>query len=274
MKPILGLTTTDPTSAAAGDPYDDDPHTRYEADDDVQNYRQLVPANIIVVAQDRTPVTLARIGDVNSRSLQKTKVVCPRCGRTRTNFKIDPGEGKCYAKGCGYAGTLTTAVVDVTRYSADFDRVLDITGIPFEDIWAARANDATTSIRLLDDSKLLAVLWAHGFDPTFGFDGVAPDPATKQRIRGGSREVLTRQRLNQGPWREALELRQAGVCAVTGGARPRCTREGAHLLRWAGAEEQNPQHGMLLRRDLHGLEEQGLLALRKLRGRGSWVGRC
>lgn len=263
VQPVLALTLSNPPEVLA-QPYDDDPMTHLEADSDVQNHRLLVPGNLVVMALDRRVRSLVRIGEVTETPYpDKPKRVCAVCNRTRVHLRKGSNDYYCYT--CKADQPTRIREESVTRFRAIFDDHLQLSAVDFDTLWSeAHGNNSTTSLRKLDESKLLGVLVRAGVVPHFGFDDVLPAGSEKRRhvLGSGSREVTSRQRVDQGPWRRAVERRQQSLDPFTGHPYCRATRQGAHLIRWAGSEVQDADHGLILRVDHHALEEAGLLRFR------------
>jgi len=89
--------------------------------------------------------------------------------------------------------------------------------------------------------------------------GVRPTEV-RPDIAGGHRQVLGRGRIGQVQFRAELQRRFGNRSAISG-EQPREILEAAHLYRYSETPHHYRRGGLLLRRDLHTLFDQRLLAI-------------
>lgn len=77
---------------------------------------------------------------------------------------------------------------------------------------------------------------------------------------GGHRQARVRVRVGQGGFRQRLLATQGPVCAFTGPG-PAAALEAAHLYSYAAVGQHHDDGGLLLRRDVHRLFDQGDIAV-------------
>jgi hypothetical protein len=77
---------------------------------------------------------------------------------------------------------------------------------------------------------------------------------------GGHRKAVTKVRIGQGKFRKSLIDKFGHNCAFAGPT-PKQALEAAHLISWSSLERHEEGGGLLLRRDLHRLFDEGLIAV-------------
>ena len=126
---------------------------------------------------------------------------------------------------------------------------------------AHATKDAQSAIRRLDPVRGERVLALHLRPPSEAPPPpAAPETATVTVIPGGHVTGLTKQRIGQDQFKEALLRRFGSNCAITG-PQPVEILEAAHLVPYSALPEHDVENGLLLRVDLHRLMDRGLLAI-------------
>ncbi|MFE6920379.1 HNH endonuclease [Nocardia sp. NPDC057663] len=121
--------------------------------------------------------------------------------------------------------------------------------------------DTQSAIRKADPDKLADLLGEVAADDAALLDETpAADLDSANPIAGGRRRRMVTVRNNQGQFRRAVIRRDGLVCAITGPA-PSSALHAAHLRAFAVHESHNPNEGLMLRTDIHGLFDAGLLAV-------------
>ena len=150
--------------------------------------------------------------------------------------------------------------IPVTLYTADYSR----SWRPLGDQVPAHAlmdkyigGNSRHAIRQLDAGQLPNLLSSPA---DVGPLWWTPDGGVRPDIPGGHRQVLGRQRIGQTQFRAELQRRFGNQCAISGEQPPEIL-EAAHLYRYSETPRHDRRGGLLLRRDLHALFDQWLLAI-------------
>ena len=113
------------------------------------------------------------------------------------------------------------------------------------------------AIRRLDPTQLHPIIDAYLVtgDPWWG-----TQLREQERIPGGHSAALSKTRLGQQRFREAMLARYGDNCAFTG-PQPPGALEAAHLYLYRKKPEHDPKGGLLLRCDLHALFDRWLITI-------------
>ncbi|MDX8146493.1 HNH endonuclease signature motif containing protein [Lentzea sp. BCCO 10_0061] len=256
----LVLAAGDDRSRASNDGYDDFPSSHYSWDDKVPNHAGPQPGHVIVLRDKHRLLGASVIESIAEGTGEKATYRCGKCGSS----KVEPRATvlppiKCYSKGCGAEfDQLPPIVVDVVTYRTKHD-------VDWMDLYDRMSSKqlrelslrpkSQHSIRELDYDRFRAAI-----------DSV-PAPTTLNRIEAaakyltsGHRKAYVRVRVGQEAFRGDLLLRYGNECAFTGSAPP-AALEAAHLYSYAETGVHHADGGFLMRRDIHRLFDEGLLAV-------------
>lgn len=114
--------------------------------------------------------------------------------------------------------------------------------------------ESQLSMRPLDWGRFLGALQARGVD------SLPRLTARSHTGPSGHRSATVRVRVGQAAFRSHLLSTLGATCALTGPA-PAGALEGAHLYSYAVSGVHHEHGGLLLRRDIHRLFDEGLLAV-------------
>lgn len=208
-------------------PYGDNVGAWYHYTSNVQNHKQIVAGDVVLV---RTRDHLVGTGVI----YQVERLV----PRSEDDAKL----------------VHFRAHYDLTWH--EFDELLPLDLI--RDAWNPKHRQM--SIRRLDAGKILSLIQQHGSrsqllsisEAASGNPTVATQAAGRSSIEGGYEEVLTKVRRGQAEFRAALLARHGDNCAVTGPC-PRGALEAAHLIPFSVDSRHDLTNGLLLRADIHRL---------------------
>ncbi len=252
--------------------YDDMVDAYYSWDSNVPNHTNVRVGDPVALWDKNRLLGVSVIEEIETSAGLKLLHRCPECATTRiSDRKRKEPRYRCMK--CRHEFlTPVPDVVEVLEYRARYDAawtslegVLDGTEIrsltvnagdinamrPLE--WAAfrEALVAKDVVRAVDRvSARIDVSWPQPADP--GVLVNAPH---------GFSHSLVRVRRGQQQFRDQLLASQGSVCAFTGDA-PERVLEAGHLYRYAQLGTHFRHGGLMLRRDIHRLFDDGLLAVR------------
>ncbi|OBF92393.1 hypothetical protein A5790_14530 [Mycobacterium sp. 852002-51152_SCH6134967] len=237
--------------------YDDDPSSHYSYDSNVANSKQMAVGDRLVFWDEVSLIGASAVASIEQWPGTKMITRCPNCSTTNIaarktkspRFRCDD----CHAE-------FEVPVVDeveVTRYRTDHQQGwVDLAGLLDGSTLRELTGYSQNSIRRIDwDQFASAVAAAAG--PT------ALTPVTMaqaQAISGGHTIRQVSVRIGQPAFRAELVRKYGTVCAFSGPA-PAEALEACHLYSYAEIGRHDIEGGLLLRRDLHRLFDQGLLAV-------------
>jgi hypothetical protein len=233
---------------------------RYAWDSNVPNGRHVQAGDLAVLRNKSYILGMAWIDEIDTRDGTKIQRRCPTCQLTgfkpRKHLKPSWWCLKCQIP---FDHPLEQ-VAKVTIYNADYARS-----------WRSLGDEVA--------SQVLAALYIGGnsrhsirevaIEPVRGLlsrpADVGPkwwddDGGVRPVTDGGYRMVLGRQRIGQAQFRAELLRRFKNRCAITGDQPPEIL-EAAHLYRYSEDPRHDHRGGLLLRRDLHALFDQWLIAI-------------
>jgi hypothetical protein len=175
--------------------------------------------------------------DIASRKTKSPKFRCDRC---HAEFDVP---------------AITDA--NVTHFRTDHEQGwVDLAGLLDGPTLRGLTEYSQNSIRRIDWNGFASAIEANG-----GPSALAPVTlAHFQVIGGGHSTRQVKVRIGQPAFRAELIGKYGSVCAFTGSA-PREALEACHLYSYAEIGRHDVEGGLLLRRDLHRLFDQGLLAV-------------
>lgn len=241
--------------------YDDDPSSRYESDDRVPNTTHLNEGDVILVWDKVAAVGVSVIDRVDKGDGLKTLYKCPQCGRTSIKRRSNRRPIYRCQTSCGFEFDVPRAdFVPVRTYSTFHEpgwTPLDGVSLSASDLRSLCISpDSQHSIRELDGARTIQALGPLLLQSIrlartdFGWEG----------MRHGHRERTVRVRLGQSQFRKAL-LDEFGPTCVASGPAPQEALEAAHLYSYAKVGEHREHGGLLMRRDLHRLFDEGLIGV-------------
>jgi hypothetical protein len=241
---LLSLTAT-----AHGAPvYPDELGVRYVWDNYVPNGRYISPGDLAVIRDNRIVFGAGWIDSIETTPGHKIRYRCPNC--TSTDFKHRTRQQIAYR-----CATCTMEFdepaeeeLTVQVFTANYSR----TWRPADRSFAESALDTAYlrrsqqhAIRRLDAAQLRPIIDAHlaTGEPWWG------TPLREdERIPGGRGIGLSKTRLGQQRFREAMLARYGESCAFTG-PQPPGALEAAHLYLYSEHPHHDPRGGLLLRCD-------------------------
>lgn len=240
--------------------YPDELGVRYVYDTTVPNGRYVAVGDLAVVRDNRSVFGAGWIDSIEVASARKIRYRCPNC--TSTDFKYRSRKEFAYrcAKCTTEFDVPAQEELDVQVFTANYSRTFRIADRPFpfralDSAYIKRSQQ--NAIRRLDVTRLRPVLEAHLVtgEPWWGAH-VRED----ERIPGGHGAGLSKTRIGQQRFREAMLARYGEACAFTGPLHPGAL-EAAHLYLYSKNPEHDVMGGLLLRRDLHALFDRCLITI-------------
>ncbi|SNY88450.1 HNH endonuclease [Nocardia amikacinitolerans] len=247
----------------SNDGYPDVDGSQYVYSNKVGNSQNVARGDIVVVHdRDRVHGT-SRIEDLKIEPDVEVRVMlCPRCHKSGPSRRTTR-ERVYLCKKCRHEFddpfiTHETRTVYTAIFGTEW-RALD-EPVSVEALKSVlMVSDRQSSIRRVDPVKLADLLNEVAVDPELS-DEAPDDTVPEKSIAGGRRRFMVTVRKNQGMFRRALIRRDGLVCAITGPA-PASALHAAHLRAFSKHETHDPDEGLMLRTDLHGLFDTGLLAI-------------
>tara|TARA_X000001036_G_scaffold205329_1_gene192954 strand:- start:264 stop:1724 length:1461 start_codon:yes stop_codon:yes gene_type:complete len=203
----------------------------------------------------------------------ETANACPHCGK-RGNVrerKEETPRFKCYlgtkSSGCGKTFETPTIieipnVIHFETSHKTFWIELDIPSTSSEINQFSHGGQA--SIRPVEPSKFKNFLISNNAANQIGvierLGEIGNKPGPKEPIPGGHRKRVVQTRNGQGKFRKALLEKFGETCAISGPT-PKSALDACHLYSYAVIEEHEEHGGLLLRKDLHRLFDDGLLSV-------------
>jgi hypothetical protein len=253
---LLSLTTT-----AHGAPiYPDELEVRYVYDTTVPNGRYITPGDLAVVRDNRIVFGAGWIDSIEAAPGRKVRYRCPSC--TSTDFKYRSKRQLAFR--CAACTTEFDVPAEeeltVHVFTANYSRTWRPADRPFPKVAlgsACTSKSQQHAIRRLDVTLLRPVLETYLVtgEPWWGTQ-VRED----ERIPGGHSVGLSKTRVGQQRFREAMLGQYGEACAFTG-RQPPGALEAAHLYFYSKNPEHDLKGGLLLRRDLHALFDRWLITI-------------
>jgi len=240
--------------------YDDQADVYYTWDSTVPNHTQIKTGDPIAIWDKDQLLGISVVEEIEEEVKEKLLFKCPHCGKAgiKARQTISP-RYKCY-KCEGVFDTPDTQTVTVTEYRSRHDAA-----------WTSLENLLPgADLRQLCESpksqlSMRSLRWG-AFQEAISSKGAeravervvhrAPDLAFPQ----GHFLEIVRVRRGQRKFREHLLEAQGETCAFTGEA-PTRVLEAGHLYSYAELGVHHEHGGLLLRRDIHRLFDDGWLAV-------------
>lgn len=250
--------------------YDDQIDAYYSWDSNVPNHRKVQVGDPIALWDKERLLGISVIEEIATEPGQKVLNRCPACGTTRiSERKRAEPRFRCMKCQEEFVAPRLEAV-KVIKYQARYDAAwTPLKGILDDQELRALAVSVgdISAMRRLNWSAFLSALLDHHAERAVARVGArVPDliwpstPLDLVGLPGGFRRSIVRVRRGQQRFREDLLARQGRVCAFTGGA-PARVLEAGHLYSYAQLGTHVPHGGLMLRRDIHRLFDDGLLAV-------------
>jgi predicted RNA-binding Zn-ribbon protein involved in translation (DUF1610 family) len=240
--------------------YDDQADVYYTWDSTVPNHAQIKPGDPVVVWDKHRLLGISVIEEIHEEAKEKLLFKCPHCGKAgiKSRLTIAP-RYKCY-KCKGVFETPDTQAATVVEYRSRHDAA-----------WTSLENSLSGDhLRQLCESpksqlSMRPLRWAPFQEAVSSKGGQRAVDRVTQRApdfvfpRGHALEMV-RVRRGQRQFREHLLEAQGEKCAFTGAA-PSRVLEAGHLYSYAELGVHHEHGGLLLRRDIHRLFDDGWLAV-------------
>ena len=240
--------------------YPDELVAYYVYDNKVKNSRYVKIGDFAVIQDSDYVLGAGWVDSIEVMQQAKARYRCPHC--ENTDIKKRSTKNPAYwCSGCHKPFDAPVAEkLDVETYTANYsrtfrfsDRYFPVTSL--EPVFVAKAKQ--NSIRELKIAQLIPLLELNFMGTGPWWDAqVSKDGA----IPGGRKPGLSKNRIGQQRFREALLARYGEVCAFTG-PQPPAILEAAHLVPFMEVPEHDVKGGLLLRRDLHTLFDDFLITI-------------
>jgi len=232
---------------------------RYEYDSHVINHARVAVGDVLVVRDRYLVLGFGVVERIDRRLGVKQMRRCPVCRTADLSLRkrIQP-KYRCNDGGHEFEVPLEVPT-EVTIYGAAYgDRWYPLSSpIPvraLDDVYLGR--DQQNAIRRLDEVRARSLLDSQTDVEGYLQLALLAHPAS---IPGGYVLALSRARVGQQQFRDALFDRYGPACAVTG-PQPRELLDAAHLTPFASRPEHLAQAGLLLRADVHRMFDRLLLS--------------
>ena len=259
-----------------GAAYDDQLGIEYLYDSKVQNHKRLQEGDPIALWDGERLLGISVIEEIAETPGTKTMRRCPECGKTRPNppSKARP-QFRCSNARCREDfDTPHLEKVDVTMYAARYDAAwTSLDGLLDEDEIRPLIlkSGSFNSVREIDwPAFQQAMTNKNAHRALHRMLARVPDlswtPTTEPRIElvHGFEHSIVRVRRGQRKFREHVLASQGSSCAFTGAAPPPALEAG-HLYSYAQLGRHVEHGGLMLRRDIHRLFDDGLLSVNPTR---------
>ena len=249
--------------------YDDQFDAYYSWDSNVPNHKNLQVGDPIALWDKERLLGVSVIEEITPSPDKKLLSRCPECRTTRiSERKTAEPRYRCMKCRHEFAEALPD-LVDVTKYRARYDAAwTSLDGVLGEHELRSLAVNAgdINAMRPLDWSAFREALVTKGAGRAV--DRVAarvdlswPSPHSPAvEFPQGFSQALVRVRKGQRQFRDRLLTAQGSLCAFTGEA-PARVLEAGHLYSYAQLGTHFEHGGLMLRRDIHRLFDDGLLAV-------------
>lgn len=250
--------------------YDDQFDEYYSWDSNVPNHKNLRVGDPVALWDKERLLGVSVIEEIETSPGSKTLNRCPRCATTRISER-KKAEPRFRCMKCGEKfPTPVVDVIEVVRFRARYDAAwTPLDGLLGRDEIQSLAADpgSINAMRLLDWAAFREALITKG--AVLAVERVAsrvpeaywpPADGPRLELPQGFGHALVRVRRGQQRFREQLLADQGSACAFTGGA-PARVLEAGHLYSYAQLGTHVEHGGLMLRRDIHRLFDDGLLAV-------------
>lgn len=252
--------------------YDDDADVYYSWDDTVKNYGNVLPGDRVALWDKKRLLGISVVESVETNDTIKLAHRCPNpaCNRTNINERTTVlPRFKCQICGLEFDEPNTT-IKNVVRYVSRHDAAWTpleavLTGDELRGLCLSPKSQH--SMRELNWGSFSAAIDKAGASDALNrVLGRSPDTSSptgrslKIEFAQGHTVALVRVRRGQKKFRADLISTMGGRCAFTGLA-PDKVLDAGHLYSYAKLGEHHTHGGLLLRRDIHRLFDDGWLAV-------------
>lgn len=242
--------------------YDDQVDVYYTWDSTVPNHAQVKRGDPIVLWDKEQLLGISVIEEIETKLRDKLLFRCPRCGRAGIKERKNRAPRfKCYKcqREFDEPTTQTTRVIEYrSRHDAAWTSLENL--LPGSDLRRLCGSPKSQlSMRVLRWDAFQAALVGKGVSAERAVGRVlqrAPDFVFPQ----GHTLEFVRVRRGQSQFRDHLLRKQGETCAFTGQA-PRRVLEAGHLYSYANLGVHHEHGGLMLRRDVHRLFDDGWIAV-------------
>jgi ribosomal protein L37AE/L43A len=240
--------------------YPDELGAVYVYDSTVPNGRHVAVGDLAVIRDNERVYGAGWIDNIEESSGRKVRYRCPNC--TSTDFKYRSKQpfayrcASCTKEFDDPAEEELTVQVFAANYSRTYrpvDWPLPVKAL--DPAYLAKAQQH--AIRRLDLDVLRPILQGH---LVTGSPWWGTHVREEERIPGGHGVGLSKTRVGQQRFRQAMLERFGGSCAFTG-PQPPGALEAAHLYLYAKNPKHDVRGGLLLRADLHALFDRWLITI-------------
>jgi ribosomal protein L37AE/L43A len=253
---LLSLTATAHGTSA----YPDELGVLYAYDTTVPNGRYIAAGDLAIVRDNRIVLGAGWIDSIETVPGRKIRHRCPHC--KSTDFKLRQTRQPRYrcAQCTAEFDDAAEQELIVQVITANYSRTWRPADNPFPAHLlntAYLANAEQHAIRRLDATRVRPILESYLVtgEPWWG-----TYMRDDMRIPGGRGLALSKTRLGQQRFREAMLARFGEICAFTG-PQPPGALEAAHLYLYSEKPEHDTRGGLLLRCDLHALFDRWLITI-------------
>lgn len=232
--------------------------SQYAYDSGVANHRQVQVGDVVVLRDSDVVHGVSRIDRIDSEEGTKARLSCPRCHKTGfIRRKKSVPEFLCRHESCRHEfdeprSQDVPVRLFVASYGAHWEPLDG--ALSYADVEPLLDRARQNAIRGCDLEQLENLLVRVSID-------VPAEPVSRPSPpAGGHRRALVKVRKGQAAFRQALLHEYGLVCAITGPC-PASALEAAHLREFAKHESHDFSDGILLRADIHGLFDAGLIAV-------------
>lgn len=243
---------------AGNDGYDDAPDVHYSWDSTVNNAQALHVGDPIALWDKTTLLGASVIEEIETGKAEKVLKSCPTCRKSSIKErKTKSPLYRCHECTSEFDDPHTEVRI-VTTYRSRHDAGwTDLNGV----LDAAELRQLCANPG--DQLSLRRLRWddfAKRVTHIVGPDVLASTTGRIQAGAPGHVEITVRARLGQSAFRKKLLGQHGSVCAFTGNA-PAQVLEAAHLYSYADLGVHHEHGGLLMRRDLHRLFDEGMLGI-------------
>ncbi|WP_156165502.1 HNH endonuclease signature motif containing protein [Demequina rhizosphaerae] len=252
--------------------YDDQVDAYYSWDSNVPNSKKLAVGDPIAVWDKERLLGVSVIEEIETSRGTKVLNRCPRCGTTRISLRKKAlPRYRCMKSACHHEfddPRVDVAEVDqfTARYDAGWTSLEGL--IDAQDVRRLTVHEGDfNAMRPIDWHALENALVERRADRAVArMTGRMPQIERHTRdgiiidMPQGFRHAVVRVRRGQRQFRDQTLARQGSICAFTGGA-PARVLDAGHLYSYAKLGEHHEHGGLMLRRDIHRLFDDGVLAV-------------
>ena len=251
----------------AGLVYDDDLEHRYSFSNRVPNYKRVKPGDLVLLRDNSLLLGAAVIEQIRLEARVHEVYRCPRCSSSRLVYRKREKDWRCDGQCVRQDGLSADErshpeplilQEEGTFYTAEFGETWsDLAGTLMAQELPELADrwNRQNSIVELNPSKVLAFFDSLKFSVRQNIDVSGASLG-----QDGFTERMVRARRGQTQFRAHLLKRFGEICAFSGPCY-RVALEAAHLYSYAETGRHQEGGGLLMRRDLHRLFDEGLVGV-------------